>query len=794
VTAVAGASGRPQLIGARGPRREDRRLLRGDGMWIADVRRPRMVDACFVRSQLAHALVAGLELEAARGEEGVVAVVSGADLEGVSAVPDDHPLARPVRAHALARDRVRYVGAPLAVVVAEDRYLGEDAAELIEVDLEPLPVAASLDEALAPGAPLLYPEWPDNRLVEVPASNPATDQAFKSLTVVSGSYVVQRQAAVPIETRGVVAEHRDGRLTVWTSTQYPHIVRTMISRVLGLPELEIRVIAPDVGGAFGGKAQIYPEEYVVPWLALRLGRPVRWIEDRSEHMVASCQARDVRIELEAAVRDDGTVAALRGRVLQDLGSGEIYPPGFSPGLVTVGALTGPYRIPHQAISMVGVVTNKTPSGAYRGFGYPEATFAMERLIDRIGRQLELDPVDVRRRMIIEPSELPYETASGALIDSGSHREAFERALVVGERLIHETRERHAARADVRVGKGIACYVEGTAASYRFTSARWTTQESCDVTFDPGGGATVAVGVSTAGQGLVTMVATIAAEILGLPMERVRVVMGDTDTTPYGLGGFASRSTVVAAGAIERAAGEVLRKGRRIAAHLLEAAEQDLEVQDGCFHVRGSAEASVPWSAVARTALIDTVDLPADVEPGLRAHAVYVPPGIEHEPDALGRLNANPTYTNATHVAVVTVDIATGIVKVEGYGVVHDCGRVINPVVVAGQVHGGVAQGIGGALYEHLVYDELGQPTSTTFMDYLLPTASEIPTIHHQELESPAPNIPFGVKGVGEAGVIGPGAAIAAAVEDALREFDPPEIAATPILPDEVRQIVLRGAA
>jgi aerobic carbon-monoxide dehydrogenase large subunit len=791
---AVGAAARPSMLGVRAPRHEDEPLLTGRGEYVADVRRPRMVEACFVRSQLAHARIAGVDLEAARGLDGVLGAWSAADLDGLGHVPDLHAGSRPVATYPLARKRVRFVGAPLAVVVAQDRYAAEDAAELVMADLEALPVVADMDAAIANGAPRLYDDWPDNVLIEAPSSNPAVDEAFARLRTVGGTYELRRHGAVPMETRGVVAEWDGERLTVWSSTQYPHIVRTMLSYVLGLPERQLRVIAPHVGGGFGAKAQIYVEEYVVPWLAVRLRRPVRWIEDRYEHLVSAAQARDLRYELEAAVHDDGRIEAVRGRILQDVGSGEMYPPGFNPAFVAVGNLTGPYRIAEQQISVTCVVTNKTPSGAYRGFGMPESTFAMERLIDKIGHELGIDPLDVRRRMLLEPSELPYVTASGARLDSGSHRESFERAVELGGAALERARARFAGDADVRVGMGVATYTEGTAANYHFTSGHWTNQDSCDVRFDPDGGVTVAVGVTTTGQGVPTMVATIAADALGLPVDHVRVVLGDTDTSPFGLGGFASRSTVFMAGAIHDAAGPLREKGARIAAHLLEAAPEDLELAGGRFSVRGAPGRGVSWGEVATAALVRTVDLPADVAPGLESRATYVPPGMDHAVGADGKVNAAATYSNATHVAIVAADLRTGIVRVVDYVVVHDCGRVINPLIVAGQVHGGVAQGIGGTLYEEYGYDDNGQPQATTFMDYLVPTASEIPPILDEEMESPAPEIPYGVKGAGEGGIIGPPAAIVGAVQDALAELDPPELATTPILPQQVRAIVDAAAA
>jgi len=784
----------PRYIGLPAPRLEDDRLLGGRGRYVADIRLPGMVEASFVRSEIAHGRILEIETAAGNAAPGVLAVATAGELDGVNPVPHFYDLAKPVGIFPLCRQRVRYVGAPLAVVVAEDRYQAEDAAELVRPRIEPLPTVATLDEALDPLSVRLYPEWPDNKLVDVNGRNPAVDAAFETLRCIGGSYVVQRQAPMPMETRGVVAELSDGRLTVWTSTQFPHIVRTMLSYVLGLPEGTIRVVAPDVGGGFGGKSEIYPEEYVVPWLACRLRRPVRWIEDRHEHMIAACHARDVRIDIEAAVHDDGTIEALRGQVVHDVGSGEIYPAGFSPSFVGVGLLTGPYRIPHQKFDVTCVVTNKTPSGAYRGFGRPEAVFAMERLLDKIARELRLDGVELRRRLIIDPAELPYVTASGARVDSGSHREAFERGVEFAFASAAQARLRLADDPDVHVGVGTANYLDGVAANYYFTSGHWSAHDSCDVRFDPDGGVTIGVGVSTAGQGLQTMVATVAADALGLPIERVRVVMGDTDLCPYGLGGWASRSTVVACGALHRAVSEIRAKAVRIAAHLLEMPAGELQIEDDRFFVPGARSVSVGWREVAEVALIRTFELPPDVDPGLEARATYVPPHLDWTPDEYGRLNACPTYSNSSHVAVVAVNIATGEIRVIEYGVFHDCGRVVNPLIVAGQIHGAVAQGIAGALYEELVYDDTALPQTTTFLDYLLPTAADMPSLWLEALESPTLEIPFGVKGVGEAGVIGAPAAIASAIEDALAEFAPSEITRTPVTPRDILQLLEKVAA
>ncbi|RRO20619.1 hypothetical protein EIL87_01740 [Saccharopolyspora rhizosphaerae] len=778
-------AGRPTLLGESSPRIEDDRLLAGRGRFIADVAMPGMLDAAFVRSDVPHARLRGLDSAQARESPGVHAVFGGADLD-VRAVPDRMPWVRPVRHFPLARDRVRYVGCPLAVVVAEDRYLAEDAAELVHADLEPLPTVDTVDGALSPDAPLLYPDWGDNVLLSVEADGSAVEADFAELRTISGTFTTNRHSAAPLEGRGVAAEFRDDRLTVWTSTQAAFVVRAMLAAVLGLPERNIRVITPDVGGGFGQKNEVYPEEYVVPWLAMRLRRPVRWIEDRHEHLIAAGHARDTTTDLSAAVREDGTIAALRGRVRTDLGSGEIFPAGYGPSLVAVGSLCGPYRIPKQAISVQGVVTNKTPTGGYRGYGAPEGTFALERLVDKIGRELGIDPLELRRQMILSPQDLPYETAAGAVLRSGTHRHAFERAVEVGDRMLAEEREK--AEPGALLGSGYATYVEGVAATAFSITGTWSSQDSADVRFDAEGGVTVAVGVSAMGQGAHTTVATLVAEALSLPVDQVRVTMGDTDTAPYGLGSWASRSALVAGGAVERAADVLRRKGTTIAAHLLEASPDDLELVDGRFQVRGSPGSAVSWAQIAQSALNRTFELPPGVDPGLEARATYEPAGLDHVPRPDGKMNAAASYTNATHTAVVRVDATTGVVEVVRYAVVHDCGRVINPLTLAGQIHGGVAQGIGGTLYEHLPYED-GQPLATTFTEYLVPGACEVPDVLVEEVGGPAPDTPFGVKGAGEAGIIGPPAAIAGAVENALAPLGVTGIDSTPLTPSVLRRLI-----
>jgi carbon-monoxide dehydrogenase large subunit len=780
-----GVAGAPGVVvdrsrfGRATPRREDRRLLTGRSTFVADLRLAGLLEAAFVRSPLPHARIRGVDTAPAAVMPGVRAALAGGDLEGLGELPPAVPVVRPVRQPPLCRDRARYAGAPLAVVVAESRYLAEDAAEAVTLDLEELPAVDSIEAALAPGAISIHEGWPDNRLVQVVRGDPRVDEIFAGSRVVRGSYRTQRQAPSPLETRGVVAEPQRGRLVVWTSTQVPHVHRTVLARVLGLAESDVQVKVPDVGGGFGGKLHVYPEDVLVPWLALRLGRPVRWIEDRREHFLASCHAREQRHELEAALDAGGKIAALRCRILCDVGSGEIFPPGHSPALVSAASLTGPYRIPHAACSVECVVTNKTPSGAYRGFGTPEMVFALERLIDRVAAETGQDAIELRRRTLLRPEDLPYRTATGRGIDSGTHLEAFEAAVGLGRGAVRRHRERGR-----RVGMGVACYLEGTAPSYYPTAGLWPAWEACTLRVEPDGTVTVSSGLCASGQGLESMIATLAAAALHVSEADVRVRLGDTDATPYGLGSFGSRSTVVAAGAILDAAGRLRGKIARVAGAMLEAAPEEVVIEEGRCHVRGSRQPSLALAEVAGVAYFHTFRLPDGELPGLEAMGTYDPP-VDHVPDREGRMDVCLTYGNASHCAVVEVDVGTGRVEVLDYFVVHDAGLILNPALVDGQIVGGVAQGIGGTLLEELVHDG-GQLATASFMDYLLPTAAEVPRIQVRHLESTSPLTPLGLKGVGEAGITGPAAAIAGAVDDALRTAGI-EVLETPIRPGWLRE-------
>jgi len=756
---------------------EDLRLLTGRARYIADVNLPGMLEAVFVRSPVAHADIRGINLESARAMRGVHSIVTSGDLQGMSPFPDNLKMARGVSQFPLAVDRVRYVGTPVATVVADDRFLAIDASEAVTVDYEPLPVVSSVQESLAAGAPSLYDDWPDNKLLELSREDSEIDEIFARSRVVKETYWMHRHGAVPMETRGVVVDYDGERLTIWASSQQPFIERAALSRILGIRESRIRVIVPSVGGGFGAKLHVNPEDAVVAWLAMRLGRPVRWIETRTEHLISAAQSREQRHEFEAAIGEGGRIDAIRCRITRDMGSGEIFPPGVGPALVSAGAVTGPYRIPRAVVSITGVVTNKTPSGAYRGYGMPEIVFALERFIEKIAGLLGRDPIDYRREMLIRPEDLPYRDARGKLIDSGSHLEAFNQAVEWGR----AAQRRYVPEDGHRIGIGYATYVEGVGPTYFGTSGRWTVGDGARVRIEPDGNVTVSSPVVDMGQGTRTMVATVTAEELGVPVGDVEVRLGDTDVTPYGLGSFGARSTIVAAGGIGKAVAVLRAKVLEIAAHKLEAASDDLVIENGHVYVSGSARSSLSFEEIAETAYFRTFELPTGMTSGLSATAVYEPEGVDHLPDSNGQMNACVSYSNSTHVAVVDVDLATGGLSVIDYLAVHDCGPLINPVIVEGQIRGGVAQGIGGAVFEQMAYSTDGQPLATSLADYLVPGPKEIPHLEVQHLESPSPLTPLGVKGAGEAGATGPPAAIANAVADALAEFEV-EIVETPLTP------------
>jgi carbon-monoxide dehydrogenase large subunit len=757
---------------------EDPRFLTGAGRYVDDLRLPGMLHVAFLRSTEAHATIRAIDARAARELPGVVGVYTADDLDGhvrpiraLNGSPGYRECDMPV----LAGGKVRTVGEPVAAVVAESRYRAEDGVAAISVEYDPLPVVTTIESALADGAPAIHEGIPENLFNSFDARVGNVDAAFEAADeIVELELRAQRYGAVAMEGRGVVASYdaSEGHLTMWLSSQVPHLVRTGLSRFLGLAENKIRVVAPDVGGGFGPKCVLYQEDVALGAIARVVGRPVKWISDRSEDLQTTVHGREQIHRIRAAATKLGQVTAVDVEIQASNGAYAPWP--FTAGLDSGQAaenVTGPYAIPNYSCRVQAVITNKATMGPYRGVGRVMACFSMERVMDELARRLELDPFEIRSRNVVR--EFPHTTAMGLRFESGDYARSLELLRdAIGYERVRSDQESLRARGR-HVGVGVACAVEHSAYGAKALGSRrheiTPGYDTSSVRIEADGKVRVAVGLHSHGQGQETTMAQIAADELGVPVEDSAVVYGDTDVVPYGMGTWASRSTVYCGGATILAARDVKQKMLRIAAEMLEANPGDLEVVDGRISPRGSPAAAVPVHDVARRALHEPHLLPDDLEPGLESTRRYTAP----EPGS---------FSSAMHAAVVEVDPDTGDVRILRYVVVEDCGRMVNPLLVEGQVHGGVAQGIGGALLEHLVYDDSGQFLTASLMDYLVPGSTEIPSIDVVHLESPSPNTLGGFKGMGEGGAINAPAAIVAAVNDALLPFG---VTAnhTPLTPD-----------
>lgn len=750
------------VIGRRIPRREDRRLLQGKGHYTADTSEAGTLHLAVVRSQVPHGRILDIDVRDATAMEGVHLVVTAADLarDGVGEIPLSWlvPGMRQQSNPVLATDKVYFVGQPVAVVVADDPYLAEDAASAVFVDVEPLEAVVDAIDALESGAPLLYEEWGEN-VIATHTFRSGDPGAVDGDVRIAQRLRVHRFTGAPVETR--VASARvdpDSRQVIaHLSMQVPHHCRTVLCETLGWPEAALRVIAPDVGGGFGIKEYPYAEDVLVCYLASRLGRSIRWIEDRREHLISAVHAREQIWDVEMTATSEGRVLAVQGRVLYNVG-GHAANQGIGPGILSGSMLLGPYDIQNYELEVVGVTTNKVPAGAYRGFGVPQAVYVMERLLDELAARLNKDRADVRRINYIAPEAFPYASAAGHLYDSGDYRAALDRCLeMIGYGDFE--RRRAAAREEGRLlGIGFATVVQpsGLAPSPVAGSLGMSFggYEIIHVRLDPEGRATIYCGSASQGQGHETTLAQACADRLGLdPLSDVTVVLGDTGRTPYSpASAIASRVGSVAGSATIQASDMIREKLALIAAEQLEASVDDLEFVDRSVQVRGTPTAAVPIAELAHEAHTGH-HLPEGVTPGLEAVFSYDP--------------ANSSYPFGVHAAVVEVEPTTGRLHIADYAVVHDCGVMLNPMVVDGQICGGIAQGIGGAVYEHLAYDAEGEPLATTLMDYLLPSAEEIPNIRIEHTVTPTPFIPGGMKGVGEAGASAPAAVLSNAVADAL---------------------------
>jgi aerobic carbon-monoxide dehydrogenase large subunit len=762
-------------FGARVTRLEDPALLAGRGRFVDDVKLPGVLHACFVRSPHAHAKLRGCDARATLVTPGVHAVFTADDLpepmrsQRLPMLLPNPSLTVTRTQHALARDEVTYVGQPVAVVIADTRYIAEDAAAALIVQYDVLPAMSDCRAAAKEGAPRVHSDLESNTASTFRLAYGDTDAAFaKAAHVFTEALWQHRGGGMAMETRAVLARHDavTDLLTVWSGTQTPHLGRQALADLLGRDLQSIRVIAPDVGGGFGPKAIFYPEEAVIPAVALELGRPVKWVEDRREHFLCATQERDQYWEVAIAVNAEGQVLGLRGRMLHD--SGAFVPWGIVMPYIAASTVPGPYVIPSYQLDTVVVLTNKVPTTPVRGAGRPQAVFAMERLLDRVAHELNIDRAEVRRRNFIQPEQMPYEVGlifrdgKPLVYDSGDYPRGQETALALGEYDSFRERQKAALDQGRFIGIGLANYVEGTGLG---------PFEGVTIRVLPSGKVAVATGATNQGQGTRTTLSQIVAEQVGCRLEDIVMTIGDTGAIAQGVGAFASRQAVNA-GSSALLAGQVVRKQLiALAVRTLGVAETDIELEEGQATSRRGNKPSISFGDLARLAQgIPGVSLPAGQTAGIEHTAYYTP--------------SQAAYCSGTHVAEVQVDAMTGGVKVIRYTVAHDAGRVINPLIVDGQVQGGVAHGIGNALLEWMQYDADAQPLTTSFADYMLPMATDVPTCTIAHVETVNPHNPLGVKGAGEGGTIPAPAAIVAAIEDALAPFGV-RFAETPLTPEHI---------
>ncbi len=774
-------------VGSPVKRKEDASLLRGRGTFVDNLTLPGTVYMAVVRSPYPHARINGMNLDAARAAEGVVAAFSGADLAGdwVGSMPCAWPVTEDIKMpthHPLAADEARYQGDGVAVVVAESRALAKDAAELVEVDYEPLGSVGDVEKALADDAPLVHAELETNECyvwkLETGDAQAAIDAAD---VVVTRRYVQPRLIPNAIEPRGVLAQvGPTGDVTLWSATQVPHILRFTMPLVLGIPESKVRVIAPDVGGGFGSKLDVYAEEFLAVALAKRLGRPVKWTEERAENYVATIHGRDTVHELTFAATKDGTITAVKSDAQCAMGA---YLQLVTPGIPLLGAwiYSGPYAIPNYSVTFTGVFTHTTPTDAYRGAGRPEATYVLERTMDALAAELGMDRVELRRKNLVK--EFPHTMASGLTIDSGDYEACLDRLLeLLDLGTIRADQQARRDRGDTRqLGVGFSTYNEmcGLAPSrilgaIRYAVGGW---DAATIRFQPLGSVQVVTGVSPHGQGHETTWAQIVADELGVDVDDVEVLHGDTAVSQQGMDTYGSRSLTVGGIALYHASQKVIAKARRIVAHQLEVSEDDLEFANGTFTVKGSPDRTMDIKSVAFQAH-SAHNLPDGMEPGFEETAVFDPP--------------NFSWPGGAHAAVVEVDTETGDTRLVRYVAVDDVGNPVNPTIIDGQVHGGVTQGVAAALFEEGAYDDEGNLLTTTMTTYLVPSAAELPSYETDRVETRADN-PLGVKGVGETGTIAAAPAVINAVVDALSHLGVTDVP-LPATPERVWNAIQEAAS
>jgi aerobic carbon-monoxide dehydrogenase large subunit len=772
-----------RYIGSRMLRKEDGPLLTGRGSYVDNLALPGMVWVSIVRSPLAHARINRVDTSAALKVPGVVAAYSGADLasEWAAGLPCAWPVAPETKIPdhwPVAKDKARMVGDPVAVVVADTRAHAVDGAEAVDVDYEPLQPVTSIEQALADGAPVIHEEFGNNICFQdLKIANGDVDKVFaEAPVVVKQRYYHPRLIPNAMEPRGVLAQPMPvtGEMTMWSSTQIPHILRTLLALTLGIPESKFRVIAPDVGGGFGSKLDVYAEEAICLAVARKLGVPVKWIEERSENYLATLHGRDVIQDMEVAATEEGKLLGVRAKVLCDMGA---YCQLVAPGIQVLGAtlFSGVYQAEAASFECTAVFTNRTPTDAYRGAGRPEATYAIERVMDALARRVGKDPAEVRALNFIPPFSEPTANVFGAEYDSGNYQAGLDKALELSDyQSLRRDQAERRQRGDVKqLGIGLSTYIEacGSAPSRGFGAVNFGAGgwEAATIRCLPTGKVVVVTGTSPHGQGHETSWSQIVADALGVKFEDVEVLHGDTAISPQGLDTYGSRSLAAGGVAIQKAAEKVIAKARKIAAHELEVAEEDVEFADGALRVRGAPDKSRTVGDVAFSAFL-AHNIPDGMEPGLEESAVFDP--------------VNNTFPSGAHVAVVEVDTQTGLVDLIRYVAVDDCGNIVNPMIAQGMVHGGVAQGIAEGLYEEATYDEEGNLTSGNMGAYRVPSAAELPSFVTDHVVTPSTSNPGGWKGVGEAGTIGSPPAIVNAVVDALAPMGIDNIG-MPVSPERV---------
>jgi carbon-monoxide dehydrogenase large subunit len=758
----------PRMFGSSIKRREDPRFLTGKGNYVDDVKLPGMTYASFVRSPFAHARIKKIDASAAKKMKGVVAVYTGKDLVdgGMKPLPVGWllPNIKIVPHLPLAADKARYVGDAVAVVIAETPYIARDAAEQVKVDYEELPVLVEGPDAIKKGAPQLHAEAPENVCFRWTLGDKnATDAAFKGAAkVVKGHFVNHRLIPNAIEPRACVATTHPstGDVTLWVNSQNPHVHRLLMAAfILGMPEHKFRVISPDVGGGFGSKIFVYPEECVVTWASRALKMPVKWTAERRESFLTDAHGRDHVTDAEIAVTTDGRILGLRVNTIANLGA---YISLFAPAIPTYlygTLLAGAYQTPAIHVDVTAVFTNTTPVDAYRGAGRPEACYVVERMVDLAAHELGMDVVEIRRKNFIPPEKFPYQTPVAVQYDSGNYAGALDKALQIFDYKKFRKEQEEARKKGRYLGVGFSTYVEACGLAPSQVAGALGAQaglyESASVRIHPTGKVTVFTGSHSHGQGHETTFSQIVADELGLPMEDIDIVHGDTGQIPFGMGSYGSRSGPVGGTAVYLGVQKIKEKAKKIAAHLLEANESDVVQEGSKFSVKGSPDRSKTFGDVALMAYL-AHNLPKGLEPGLEAISFFDP--------------GNFVFPFGTHIAVVEVERATGQVKVVRYVAVDDLGRVVNPMIVDGMVHGGIVQGVSQALWEHADYDENGQLTTGSMMNYALPHADDMVAVEVARTETPSPVNPLGIKGAGETGTIASTAAVANAVNDALAPF------------------------